>query len=160
MKYILVLAGLLAVWLILSFTALRRNDEKGSSPRAPDYSWEEMRDIFAREQDLDDQLKKMQRYHQTQDAILERLRSAHLSLQEAATLLEAQAREDQARVLEMLEERYPALSSVERMALLLLEHLEKNGCSPGRIKDLCSEMTTWSKAAPTLFRRPRPLNPR
>ena len=160
MKYALVLCGLFAGGLLLSLVDLRCNEENRSRSRAPDYSWDEMRDIFTREQELDEQLKKIQRYHQNQDAILERLRSEQLSLQEAATLLEAQAREDQARVLEMLEERYPALSSVERMALLLLEHLEKNGCQPEVIEPLCREMITWSKADPALFRQPRPLNPR
>ena len=160
MKYVPALTGLLAVWLILTLTDLRCNDETKSHPRTPDYSWDEMRDIFARQQELDDQLKKIQRYHEQQEAILERLRTERLSLQQAATILEAQARDDHPRILEILEDRYPAQSSVERMALLLLEHLENTGSQPERIEHLCCEMTTWSKVDPKLFRRPRQLHPR
>ena len=160
MKYFLALTGLFAAWLILSIVDLRCNAENGNSGRPPDYSWDEMRAIFAREKELDEQLKRIQRYHKNQDEILGRLRSERLSLREAAMTLEAEARDEQARILELLEDRYPAFSSVEQMALLLLEHLENDGCRPERIEQLRCEMTTWSKADPTLIRRSRQLNPR
>jgi hypothetical protein len=157
MKYALVLCSLLAVWLILSLTDLRRAEKNTTRSRVPNYSLAEMSDIFALEQQLEDESKKMQLYRKNQGAILARLSTERLTLRKAATMLNSQARDNYPLLHDMLGDRYPALSSEERMALLLLEHLEGDGCRPEVIERLCGEMTTWSKADPTLFRQPRDL---
>src|SRR5205085_5513527 len=74
MKYALALCGLLAAWLILSLADPRRNEENRIRPRIPSYSWAEMSDIFAREKELDDELKKIQLYRKNQGAIEDSLR--------------------------------------------------------------------------------------
>jgi hypothetical protein len=159
MKYTLVLCVLIAVWLALTIADLRRGELNAVRERIPNYSWAEMSDIFTREQELKDEMKRIQRYHRNQVSLLNRLSSERLSLRNAATTLDAQARDDNPRIHDMLEDRFPSLSRVERMALLLLEHLEADGCKPEVIELLCREMTTWSEADPMLFRQPRRLNP-
>jgi hypothetical protein len=119
-----------------------------------------MQNIFARERDLEEELKKVQLYHKNQDELLSRLSQERITLQNAATMLEKQARENNPRLHGVLGDRYPSLSGVEQMALLLLEHLEGNGCKVETIDRLCCEMTTWSVAEPTQFRQPRSLKPR
>ena len=160
MKYALVLLALFAAGLILSFTDLRCKDENRVRPRIPSYSWGEMGDIFAREKELDDELKGIQLYRTYQSASQDRLSTKRQSLQNAATILDAQARDNHPRLRDMLGDRYAAQSSVERMALHLLEQLETDGCPAEVIERLCCEMTTWSKTDPMLFRQPRQLKPR
>jgi hypothetical protein len=160
MKYALVLCTLLAAWLILSIADLRRAEKKTTHARLPNYSLGEMSDIFAREEQLEEELKKIQLYRKNLGTILDRLNTEHVTLRKAATMLDAQARDNHPRMHDMLGDRYPALSSVERMALLLLEQLETEGCRSEVIERLCSEMRTWSKADPTLFRQPRQLKRR
>lgn len=160
MKYILVLCTLFAAWIILSLGDLRRVEKPDARGRIPNYSWSEMSEIFAREQELHEKLKKLHLYRKNQSEIEERVRSERLSLRSAATTLDAQARDNYPLLREMLEDRFPAQSSEERMALHLLQHLEAEGCQSEVIERLCQEMTTWSKADPTLFRQPRQLKPR
>jgi hypothetical protein len=162
MKYILLLGTLFVAWVILCLADLRCVDEGRSrvKPRIPNYSWSEMSEIFAREQELDEELRQIQLFRKNQSAIEEDVRSERRSLQRAAAMLDTQARDNYPLLREMLGDRYPALSSEERMALHLLQHLEANGCQPEVIERMCREMATWSKADPTLFRQPRQLKPR
>jgi hypothetical protein len=157
MKYTLALCVLLAAWIVLGLMDLRCAKEPRVGPRVPSYSWSEMSEIFAREQELDEELKRIQLYRKNQAVIEEQLRGERLTLRKAATMLDSQLRAHYPLLREMLEDRYPSISHEERAALLLLEHLENDGGTPYGIERLCTEMRTWSKVDPTLFRQPRML---
>ncbi len=156
MKYMVTLLLLFAVGITLILTPPWRGKNVGQPrERIPDYSWSEMSDIFDREQDLDDELQKIQFYHKKRAAILSRLSKERLSLVDAATALDKDAHENHPLLRNALAGRYPSHSAVERMALLLLEHMEGDGCKCEVIERFRNEMTTWSKVDPALFRQPR-----
>jgi hypothetical protein len=157
MKYTMALCLLLAAWIVLCLVDLRRVEEPTVRPRIPNYSWSEMSEIFAREQELDEELQRIQLFRKNQGVIEEQLRGERLSLRKAAAMLNTQLRAHYPLLREMLEDRYPSISHEERAALLLLEHLDNDGSTPDVIERLCSEMRTWSKVDPALFRQPRRL---
>jgi hypothetical protein len=160
-KYLLLLLlalGSLALALHIADSRLATAAQQLGEPRIPNYSWAEMSEIFTKEEELKDEQRRIQLYHRNQSAILVRLREEEVSLRNAATTLDAQARENHPHMHEALGDRYPGLDSVERMALRLLQHLEEGGCRAEVIERFCCEMTTWSKADASLFRQP--LQPR
>jgi hypothetical protein len=157
MKHTLALCLLLAAWIVLSLVDLRCAREPRVGPRVPNYLWSEMSEIFAREQELDEELKRIQLYRKNQAVIEEQLRGERLSLRKASAMLDTELRAHYPQLREMLEDRYPSISHEERAALLLLEHLENDGSAPDVIERQCSGMRSWSKVDPALFRQPRRL---
>src|SRR5947209_203523 len=92
----LVLLTLGSLALMLHIADARRviAEEQIRQPRTPNYSWGEMSDIFAREDELKAEQRKIQLYHKNQSAILNRLSEGSISLHSAATTLDTQAREN------------------------------------------------------------------
>jgi hypothetical protein len=82
------------------------------------------RDIFAREPDLNDERRKFQFYCKKQLPTLSRQSNERMSLRDAATTLDEDARNTHPRLPTMLGDRCQSLSIMERMALLLLEYLQ------------------------------------
>jgi hypothetical protein len=118
---VLLLGMVLLIVHVLDTRDQKREEDVGNTL---DYSWSEVRDIFAREQELEDEWLKMSRFQAILQNLKSRVRASEGSVAKAGMELVAAAHEYNPKLLPMLRERYPELDDEVCGALLVVQHLE------------------------------------
>jgi hypothetical protein len=118
--FLVVVAGFTT--LLIRSCSVDMSQRRGPT-RIPTYSWGEMRDIFAQEDELDDRVRRMQLFRNvlldTERALLAR----SLPLTEAVDAVSEAARQNNPAFLLHMEARYRGMTVREQVALTLLLRL-------------------------------------
>jgi hypothetical protein len=150
MRYLLGLLVLLALGITILFSSLLRN-ERIPARRIPDYSWTEICEIYALEDELDKQVRHKAIFRDSLERVKDRLWKAGMTLMDAADVIAHSASEHNLSLLDKLEQRFGPIPVRERIAMMLLQTLAgelEDGVVSLESKDLLdcyrAEFRSWT----------------
>jgi hypothetical protein len=123
MRYLLFIVLVAGVTMVLMRSCSVNAPEATGRTRIPTYSWAEMNDIFALEEELNERVRRTQLFRKVLVAMEEALLAQTLPLAEAVEGVYEAARQNNPSFLLELEERYRGMTPRERVALTLVLRL-------------------------------------
>jgi hypothetical protein len=125
----------LSLFLVAGVLFVAGLESPGEGPagsgRVPNLSWSEIRDIYARAQELDEEMQEMWLFHARLRDIKEDLKQGRTKLSAAAAALHEATRNHHPRFLRMLPHQFGDIPVREQMARVLLIHLAREASGDG-----------------------------